>query len=203
MNSLGEDLLIVAIDPRSGHLHNRSHLQYGLAGAELIMLAEAGRVAVGEDGRLQVTGTAALTTGDADLDTALGKLADARRAPKVRGWVRYPRRNLTSAYLNRLITAGVVERQGGVLRPRWPVTDQARAAAVRQRLDAIALGSGPVDEPQAAFAGLADAIGLVLLYYRGRDNREVRKRLREITKSHWVAEPVRRAVDAAEAAAAG
>ncbi len=96
-----------------------------------------------------------------------------------------------------------MQRHGGAFRPRLPVTDAARAVAVRSQLDAIVLGSGPVREPQAAYACLADAIGLIRLLYRGRDNRDARKRLREITKSHWVAEAVRRASDSADAASAG
>jgi hypothetical protein len=48
---------------------------------------------------------------------------------------------------------------------------------------------------------LADAIGLVAVLYRGRQFRDARKRIREITKSHWAAEPVRRAATAAEGSA--
>jgi hypothetical protein len=203
MNSLGEDLLLVAIDPRKGVVRCRGHMNFGLMGAELVMLAAAGRVEVDADGRLRATGPAAQPTEDPELDTALAKLAEAGRPPKVRGYVSRPRRNLTSTYLDRLIAAGAIQRQGGAFRPRWPVTDQARAAAVRSQLDAIVFGGGPVSEPQAAYAGLADAIGLSWLFYRGKANREVRKRLREVTKSHWVAEPVRRASDAADAASAG
>jgi|ERR1700683_1636354 hypothetical protein len=203
MNSLGEDLLLVAIDPRNGVLRCRSHMHFGLMGAELVMLAAEGRVKVDDDGKLRAVEPSAQPTGDPELDAALGKLAAAGRPPKVRGYVSRPRRNLTNAYLDRLIAAGTVQRHGGAFRPRWPVIDQARAAAVRSQLDAIVLGEGPVSEQQAAYAGLADAIGLPGLIYRGKENREARKRLREITKSHWVAEPVRRASDAADAASAG
>ncbi len=198
MDSTAEDLLLVAIDPNNGVMHCRNELQYGLMGAELVMLAGAGQIKV-TDGRISLVEPVA-NTGDVDLDAALGQLAAAKQPPKLRRWVSKPRRKIVNSYLDRLIAAGAIQRTGGALRPRWPVLDPVRAAAVRERLDAIALGTGEVDEVQAAYAGLADAVGLATLLYRGRDNRPVRSRLRDITKSHWAAEPVRRAAAASEAA---
>ena len=58
--------------------------------------------------------------------------------------------------------------------------DEARAASLRARLDAIVHGTGPVDTEQAAFAGLASASGLGELLYRGWGNRPLRKRLDQI-----------------------
>ena len=202
MDSLAEDLLLVAIDPANGVLHCRDHLSYGLMGAELVMLVGAGLVEVTGD-RVIALQPAGLNAGDVDLDAALSKLAAAKQPLKVRRWISRPRRKIVNGYLDRLIAADTIQRTGGALRPRWPVTDLARAALVRQRLDAIVLGSGEVDEAQAAYPGLVDAIGLAAYLYRGRENRPVRNRLRDITKTHWAAEPVRRAVAAAEAASAG
>jgi hypothetical protein len=202
MNSLAEDLVLVAIDPRTGVLRCRNHIGYGLMGAELIMLAAAGRIVV-TDGRVRAVEPVARTTGDQNLDATLSRIAASRRDLKPQGWAGKPARHLASSYLDRLIAAGSIQRQGGVLRRRWPVTDVSKAASARNRLDEIAHGTGPVDEEQASFAGLADAIGLTAMFYRGRDNRPVRQRLREITRSHWATEAVRRAVAAADAASAG
>ncbi len=52
MNTLAEDLLLVSIDPRNGVLRCLNEIAFGLAGAELVMLAAAGRVQVDGDGRL-------------------------------------------------------------------------------------------------------------------------------------------------------
>ncbi|HUD39546.1 MAG TPA: GPP34 family phosphoprotein [Streptosporangiaceae bacterium] len=199
MSSLTEDLLLAAIDPGNGVMRCRGHLQYGLMGAELVELAGAGRIGRAAD-PIEVVQPVDLATGDGDLDAVLGALARARRSVKVRRWVSRPRRKIVDGYLDRLIAAGAVRRAGGVLRPRWPVTDQGRGAAVRARLDAAVLGAGPIDAAQADLPCLAAAIGLVDQLYRGRDNRAARQRLLEITKTHWVAEPVRRAIAAAEAA---
>jgi|HubBroStandDraft_1064217.scaffolds.fasta_scaffold26957_3 hypothetical protein len=202
MGSLGEDLLLLAIDPGNGVLRCRGHIPHGLMGAELVALAEGGWIEVA-DGRLTVIQAAGLTTGDQDLDVALGGIAAARRQQRVRVWVSRPRRNITNSYLARLSADGSIQRKGSALRRRWPVIDGSRAAAVRARLDAVALGSGQADTDQAALPGLAEAIGLGRGLYPGSDNRQVRKRLREIAKTHWAADAVRRAVAAADAAASG
>jgi Golgi phosphoprotein 3 (GPP34) len=201
MSSLTEDLLLVAIDPGNGVLHCREHLPYGLMGAELVALTTAGLVEV-TDGRLDLL-QSAVSTGDVDLDAALGTLAAAKQPPKLRRWLSKPRRKIMNSYLDRLIAAGAIQRTGGALRPRWPVTDSARAAALRGRLDAIVLGSGEVDEAEAAYAGLVDAVGLAAYLYRGRENRSVRSRLGDLTKANPITEAVRRTVAAAQAAAAG
>jgi hypothetical protein len=202
MNTLAEDLLLVAIDPGNGLMRCRAHIAYGLMGAELTELAVAGRIERAAD-PIVVANSVDLATGDPDLDAALGALAGARRPLKVRRWVSRPRRSIVNSYLDRLIAAGVVRREGGALRPRWPLTDQGRATAVRARLDAALLNAGPVDAAEADLPCLADAIGLIDQLYRGREHRAARKRLREITRSHWVADPVHRAVVAAGVAAAG
>jgi hypothetical protein len=65
---------------------------------------------------------------------------------------------------------------------RWRITDVARAADARARLDAIVHASGPVDTWQAAYAGLASASGLGPVLYPGWDNRGLRKRLDQIAE---------------------
>lgn len=200
MDSLGEDLVLVAIEQATGVLRGRGNVQYGLMGAELVMLATAGLVEVA-DGRI-VEVTPGQATGDPELDAALGGIALARKPPRLRHWVATPRANITRTYLARLVAEGAIgDREGSVLRPRWPVRDAARAASVRARLDAVALGTGDVDSGEAAFAGIANAIGLGRVMYRGADNRPVRKRLRDLTKNDLAASAVWHAIQDANAAA--
>jgi hypothetical protein len=74
----------------------------------------------------------------------------------------------------------------------------------RAGLDAIALSAGTVDTAEAAYAGLAHAIGLGALLYRGRENQPARKRLEQIAKGQWPADAVTAANrDAAAGAGAG
>jgi hypothetical protein len=72
---------------------------------------------------------------------------------------------------------------------RWQVTDPARAADARARLDAIAQGTGQVDLGQAAFGGLAHAIGLAGRLYPGRDGRDRRERLELVADGGLTAGP--------------
>jgi Golgi phosphoprotein 3 GPP34 len=206
MGALAEDLLLVAIDPATGVLRCRGHVHYGLMGAELLVLAGQGLIEEA-DGRIMVLATGPAATGDPDTDVGLVKLIEAKRPPRVGNWVSRPRSKITDTYLDRLVAAGAIRREGGAFRRRFPVIDQARAAAVRTQLDTIAFAPDELDAAQAGsadlaglagLAGLGNAIGLTGVLYRGRDQRQVRKRLREICKSNWITEAVHRAVAAAD-----
>jgi hypothetical protein len=224
MDSLAEDLVLLAIDPGNGVVHSYGHLHYGIAGAELVALAEAGHIDLADD-KIIVTGLAA-STGDPDLDATLASLGAARRPPKPRGWIGKSRGRATKTYLTRLVEAGAIERSNRLL-VRYTVIDTARMASLRSRVDAVALGAGPAevdavargagpgevdavargagpaDSAQQAYAALVSAVGLAAHLYRGWDNRGVRKRMHQLAKTHWAASAVQRAVAAADSTAAG
>lgn len=199
METFGENLLLIAIDQRSGVVRCRSYLRYGLVGAQLVALAEARFIDVAE-GKIVVTGPAG-ATGDPDLDAELAKIAAARRPPSPRRWVAQPHANLVKNYLTRLTATGTIQPKRGLL-PRYRVIDTTRADAALARLDAIVRGAGPADTAQHAYAGLVNAIGLSVYLYRGRDNRAIRQRLNQLTESHWASAAVKRAVESARSAAA-
>jgi Golgi phosphoprotein 3 (GPP34) len=202
MRSLAEDLLLVAIDPATGVLRCRGNLRYGLMGAELLALVSSGLIEEA-NGQIYVLAGGGRSSGDPDADGALVGLVAAKRPPRIRVWVSRPRRLIMEDYLDRLIAANAIRREGGRFRARWPVADHSRAAALRTRLDTIAFGSGAVDPPEVAFAGLVTAVGLERLIYRASDQRQVRKRLREICKSNAITEAVHRAASSSDAPAAG
>jgi len=198
MESLCEDLLLLAIDPVSGVVRSWSRLNIALTGAELALLHEAGRIDVSA-GRIVVTGPAAMTTGDPDLDATLARLALCAPPPLPRAFVGGHRANVVNSYLARLSGAGFVQHQGGRrFGQRWPVSDQSRLAAARARLDAVAFGPGEFGSAQAVLAGLVQAVGIARSLYPGRQNRAVRVRLRQIASSHWAVDAVRSAIAASE-----
>ena len=199
MYSLAEDLVLIAVDPATGVLRCHGHLRYALMGAELLALVSGGLIEEA-NGQIHVLAPGARSSGDPDVDAAMVGLVAAKRPPRIRGWVGVPRRQITEDYLNRLIAANAIRREGGRFRARWPVADHSRAAALRTRLDTIAFGSGAVDPPQVAFAGLVNAIRLDLLIYRGSDQRQVHKRLREICQSNAITEAVHHAATSSAAA---
>lgn len=196
MDSLAEDLVLIAIDLRNGRIRRYEYLHYGITGAGFVVLAEAGHIDVSGD-QIVVTSPAAVT-GDPDLDITLAALAAARRVPKLKRWVGRLRRRTVRKYLTRLAQAGAIERKRGVL-TRYQVIDTARAALLRARLDSVALGAGPADSVEQTYGALVAAVGLAEHLYRGKENRAARGRLLEVAMSHRVADTVRRAVDSAAA----
>jgi hypothetical protein len=180
METLGEDLLLLAIRP-NGTLGVAAKLRFGLSGSELVRLAAARRVDIAR-GRIVVLDAA--PTGDALLDAALQSMQGGLRPPTAKAWVARSRPGLVQRYLDRLAAAGVVRAERrkvlGVLPvTRWTVADTARLAQVRAGLDAIASGSGGLDSAQAALAGLAGATGLAQLIYPGFAGAAARKNLKQ------------------------
>jgi hypothetical protein len=106
-----------------------------------------------------------------------------------------------AAELSHLVAAGTLgsEPRGFLGRKRWVVTAPERAQRARARLDAIAQSAGPVSLAQAAFGGLAHAVGLDRHLYPRFADRPLRWRLAEVGKGQ--AAPVTAVVDAADTAA--
>lgn len=201
METLGEDILLLAVKP-GGTIACADKLKYALSGSELVRLAALGRVDI-VDGRIVVRDDA--VTGDAELDLALAGLAAGGRPPTAKKWVGAPRRHMVTTYAARLTAAGVIRSEKRkVLKvftvTRWQVLDVSRAAEVRARLDAIARSAAPVgsvDSVEAAFGGLAYAVGLGHVLYPGKGGQPERARLKAIAKREQVAGLVQSAIDAA------
>jgi hypothetical protein len=208
MDELCDDLLLLGVRP-DGALAIPANLRFGISGAELVRLAAARRVDI-QRGRIVVLDTA--PTGDELLDAALASMTGGRRgpsakAPSAKGWVARHRPGLVHFYLGRAVDAGIIRgergtRLGFIPVTRWLVADTARAAAARARLEAIAAGSGPVGQEQAALAGLASAAGVALVAFPGRAGHAARKRLREAGKRDPGAATAISAADTASATAA-
>jgi hypothetical protein len=186
MDLLCEDLLLLAIGACQGRLGRVYAISYGLMGAELIRLAATGRITIAQD---RVLVCSAAPTRDAELDAALARIGESASPPRPGDWVARPRLGIVAGYLHRLEAARAIQAETRWWLARYRVTDAARAAQTRQQLDAIARSAGPVDLGQAAYAGLACAIGLDRILYRGRRGRAERGRLRDIAAGHWTASP--------------
>jgi Golgi phosphoprotein 3 (GPP34) len=206
METLGEDLLLLAVRP-NGTLGLAAKLRFALSGSELVRLAAARRVDIVR-GRIAILD--ATPTGDALLDAALLSMETGKRQPAAKAWVARTRPGLVQQYLDRLAAAGVIRAErrkmlGLFPVTRWQVVDTARLAQVRARLDAVASSSAALDSAQAAFAGLADAIGLSLLIYPGFSGAAARRNLKTAAKRDRPAgqEAAARAGDSATAVNAG
>jgi len=205
MSLLGDDLVLLSVWQDGGRLRAQNVTAVGLMGAELVLLASLGRIGIAS-GRINVLDPT--PTGNAEADAALASLAAQRRPPRASSWCSRPRRGICDAYLARLAAAGAIQRQeqtrlGFIRVTRWQITDPARAEDARARLDAIARGTGQVDLGQAAFGGLAHAIGVAGQLYPGRDGRGPRKRLAQVADGQFTADvpgPAGQAGHAAHAA---
>ena len=191
MSTLGDDLVLLSVSQGGGRVSAPNVTGVGLMGAELVRLAASGRIDI-TAGRITVLDPS--PTGDAEADAALAGLAAQRSPPRAGNWCSRPRRGICDAYLARLAAAGVIRaeqqtRLGFIRVIRGQITDTARVADARARLDAIAQGTGPVDLGQAAFGGLAHAIGLAGRLYPGRDGRDRRKRLELVAEGGLTAGP--------------
>ncbi|MEY9926159.1 hypothetical protein ABH926_000781 [Catenulispora sp. GP43] len=198
METLGEDLLLLAIKP-DGRLGSTS-LQYALAGSELVRLASRRRVDVVKD-RIVVLDPR--PTGDPNLDVALSGIAAKSRPPGAKAWVGAPRRGIIKIYQEQAEARGVVraDRRPGFLGlgtvTRWAVADVGRLADVRSRLDTIAYSAGPVDSAQAALGGLVYAAGLHKVLYPGRAGKAAQDRLKTVARKKGDTAPIRSAVEGA------
>lgn len=203
VDTFGDDLILLAIDPKGGRVRQSFFVQYGLRGSELIRLIAADLVRL-DNGRLTVAGYARGSTGDAELDAALSSIASASRPPGPKDWLRKSERKIVRSYLANLASAEKIRLADGSradgsradgsradgslatgVRARWRVTDQAGLAAALMRLDLIATGTGPVDPVRAAFCALVSASMLVPLLYPGLGDKRSRERLREVGNGKW------------------
>lgn len=175
VDCLADDLLLLAVRG-NGTLAARGKLRFGVAAAELIQLAARGSVDISDS---QITVLDSSSTGDPLLDDALASMTTGATAPSVKIWVGLNRPGLTVRHLAALMAAGTIrEGQRKVLGlfpdMRLKITDPERQAQARARLDAIASGASEIGPEQAALAGLADAVGLAAVLYRGDQLKRVR-----------------------------
>jgi hypothetical protein len=195
MQTLGEDILLLAIR-QNGTIAAREKMRFALAGSELVRLAALRRVDVVKG---QIVVIDPEPTQDPLLDAAFASMQGSRRPPRAKDWVARVRGKLTQAYLERMAASGAVRleiRKSLGIFPvkRWYVVDSSRVRRLKAQLDTIAISSGPVDSPQAAFGGLVHAIGLDLVLYPKGEGRPARKRLEWIAKHNDAADAVRGAV---------
>jgi len=200
MDELGVDLVMLAARP-DGTLSRGEQLCYGLSGSELVRLVAARRVTIVK-GRIVVLDPA--PTGDPLLDQALASMGGGRRGPTAKAWVARRRAGHVRGYQARLADDGVIRADrrtflGFIPVTRWKVTDPARVARARARLEAVAASTGPVRPAQAALAGLAGPTGAASLVFPGWSGRAARKRLKEAARSDLAAAGASQAADAAYA----
>lgn len=203
--SLAEELLLLAYDDDGSPGGMGANLDCGLAGALLLELALAQRVDV-VGGKAAVVNPA--LTGDALLDTALGRIASHGRLDSPKGWISRLAKGVRPPVLDRLVHAGVLRRETDTVlwvfpRTRYPSARGAEPPVetdARQRLGAAVAGHGPVDPRTAALCALVGALGWERKVFPDLPRGQVKARLKEIRQGAWAAEAVKKAIDDVQAA---
>jgi len=205
MTLLAEDLLLLLLDDETGKpVRESTRLDRALAGAVLLELALAGRVAPADESRpggpLQVrTGPA---PDDPVLVDALARLGDRPvRAPRA---VEKLVRGLRPRLLDRLVQAGTLtETRATVLGlfpvRRWPTARPEREAEVRAGLVRVLVDGAEPDQRSAALISMLVAIDAVARVVPVDDRRALVRRAREVAQGEWAGVAVRKAVDAVNA----
>jgi hypothetical protein len=197
----GEDLLLLALVPRSGRIREADRVKFALRASVLVDLALAQRITMNAN-RITVLDTAA--TGDQRLDNALAALG-ASAAPSLRNWLKDTPAGfgMVNRYLSILADQGVIRverRRGPMSAPMHAMLlDQARRDAAKGRLNRVACGRESEDADRA-LAGLAHSCGLDRHLYRFSPF--ARARISRLGSQKTVADGTAAAVASADAAVA-
>ncbi len=191
--TIGDDLLLLAINPRDGRVQAAECLGTALRGAEALDLSLARRVAVA-DGRITVADPRPL--GHPLVDRALATLHAEGTAPRLQTW--FAERPTEPAVLHQYVTLladrGVIriERRGdgGRTRTRLVLVDRERSAYVHTRIENIASNG------DRALGSIVHACGLDEYLYPGLRGRSARRRLARLTEDEQLAPDLRGVIEA-------
>jgi hypothetical protein len=205
--SLAEELLLLALNEEKGTvlMAGATGLPYGLAGAMLIELTEAGLVRV--EGK-EVIAAAAGSARDELLDEALAVIRASKRTRSLGHWVGKIGRSggkIKGRLLDRLVAKGILRREEHRLllifpTTRYPETDPTPEYRIRERIRAAVRGFTPPDEHTAALISLVHACDLTGVIFEKGERREAKKRAKEITLGQPIGSAVARTVEAVKAA---
>lgn len=207
MLSLGEELLLLALDDERGTVHGSAAMAmpYALAGALLLELTLAGRLAA-EDTALIVRDQT--PTGDDLLDAALAVIAGATRTGDARYWVgRLDRAvpHLKERLLDQLIVRGILRYDehrvlGIIPRAHYPVVDFTTEWEMRHRVRAVILDGETPDARTAILLSLVQACQLTDTLFTRDERARARRRLKEIAQGELVGKAIADTVAGMEAA---
>jgi hypothetical protein len=184
MLTLGEELLLVALDAEKGVVRRSAFIQIGLNAAGMAQLVSAGRLqlrqADGSPGVTVVSDDHGRSPEQPLLDEVLFQARQTQKGD------RHPERCLKNwvspslfAYLKSLREREVLmwdRPQRSAIYGRFHLLDADAAASARARVERVATGVGP-SERDVHLAAVVHGIGLDKVFYKGRRNRSKRETL--------------------------
>jgi len=206
--SLAEELLLLALSEEKGTVLMTASLglPYGLAGALLIDLAEAGLVRIeGKELVAEPRGSAR----DELLDATLEIIRSSARTRDLKYWVAKIGRSggkirVKDKLLARLVEKRILEREEHrvlLIFPtmRYPEADSRPEYGIRERVRAGIRGVVPPDGRTAALISLVNACDLINVIFEKGERREAKKRAKEISESQPIGSAVAHTVEAVKA----
>jgi hypothetical protein len=213
---IAEDLLLLLTEDATGTLSvTGKAVDLALGGAHLLQLEQLHKVALtidsdqGRPGRIIVRDPGPV--GDPLLDAALETLR-GKQGKKPESVINPLSKNLRPAVYERLVASGVLRAERGKVlglftRRRWPTADASHEDQVRGSVIQTLVQRTTPDARTAALIALLHALKaehrIVDVREHSLTRRELRSRAGQIAEPFWAARAVRRAIDAANAAAAG
>jgi len=202
---IAEDVLLLAYDDESGAADPwAANLDYRLAGALLVELAQLGRIELSHAddpsgaraGRVVVRDAA--SAGHPELDAALETIAEKPRKPA--DLVEPPSRGLTNRLLDGLAARGVLRVETGrvlgiIPVTRWPAEDSTHETALRSRLRDVLLERATPDARDAALLAVLRGSGLERGLVPKERRTEAADRLEQLAQSGWATEAASTAID--------
>ena len=212
---IAEDLLLLLTDDASGKTTvDSQRLGLALAGAVLVELVLANRVAVTDDGRWGSGSRVALAGSgpleDPILAEAIRRIAGRRQPIGAQSLLTMLGKGLPDELRHRLVGRGILRAEEGrvlgIFPTRaWPAADSTHEAAVRKALwDVVVVGRTPTDR-EVCLVSLLHAVDQVPRQFDtdGMTARQTRSRAKALSEGNVGGKAVRHAVDAANAAVAG
>lgn len=206
--TLAHDLVLLSLDPETGHRRRAQYVGYGVVGALLAELALAKCVDL-EGKKVHVIDPS--PTGEPRTDDLLGRLLDDKeRTPQA--WAQKLRGTYSKDLLEDLCTAEIVHRDASTFLRMWDTSRYPQlGGARRDRLmgplrDVMVGGLTPSDPSAArivALGALVVAVDLQGRVFPGIRKRDLKRRLGELEQAGWAGEGVRKAIAAATPAGAG
>ncbi|MGH2345314.1 MAG: GOLPH3/VPS74 family protein [Chloroflexota bacterium] len=205
MISLPEELLLLAIDDATGKIHSSgpSALDYGLAGAVLMDLLLADRLALA-DGKLTLADSTPI--GDPVLDDAALEVGQNAKVGDARYWVdKLGRDHLEERVLERLLEQRILRKDEHRILwvipiDRYPIVNPSPERETRERIRAAVLDGTAPESRIAALIGLMKACNLTTLIFTRDEQRAFGRRIDQIAHGDAVGQAVSRAAEAAQAA---
>jgi hypothetical protein len=209
--TLAEQLLLLSYGEKSGKpVIPATHLDYGLAGAELLDLVYAGKAGLygGKIGTTPLGSSPPITSaggqpiyGPPPAITRVHDAIVARIAAKpghsAEWWVYHlagsqRRKDL----LDKLAADGVLAHHPHRLRhDTYPEADPAQEAELESHLRDVIKGEAEPDQRSVALIGLAHACGLDRRLFPDHEPRDLRRRIAELTEGDWCGHAVQRIIE--------